>query len=547
MVDSLSLGAVPLVPPAAPAAPTPPVIDFALPPPQAALAASGIIAATVTASDVESVLVLKTDFGTVALKTNLALPSGTPVELKIFPGPPAGAAILTANGQPLGYGALRAAGTPVPAPLPGTPTASAPAAPSAEIALGQTVRATVVTPAGTADAPPAGSQLTLRLSVPPQAAAPAVPATSTAAATPTGAPPGPLVSAAPAIPAVNPSTTPVATAGPAASPPATGTVSPPPTAPAIASASAAATVPQPARFVPVPVAPATSGSTPAPVPATPVILGTIGQTSGAVTLLETPAGLLSLEQHLDLAPGTLVNLQRLDLPASAAPPSPSAQALASPALGSGWPALDETLQTLDRVAPNLASQLRADLTPSTAPRLAATLLFFVGVLKGAADWPPDSVNTALTTAGRGDLRTRLQKDVSEMRRVSADGTKSDWRVLTLPVLDENAVQPVRLYVRRDAEEQTSQQRDERGSRFVLDLDMSRLGALQLDGLVRKGRFDLVLRSHEPMAADIKTDMASIFRNSLAASGFTGDIAFVTTARFPVAPLEELRPHLGIKI
>jgi hypothetical protein len=347
------------------------------------------------------------------------------------------------------------------------------------------------------------------------------------------------LAAAPATPAVTTSSTPVATASAAASPPATGTTPPPP-APAIAGAP-------PTRFVAVPAAPATSGSAPTPAPITPVILGTIGQTSGAVTLLETPAGLLSLEQHLDLAPGTLVNLQRLDVPAGATPPSPSAQALASPALGSGWPALDDTLRTLDRVAPSLASQMRADLTPTTAPRLAATLLFFVGVLKGAADWPPDSVNTALTAAGRGDLRTRLQKDVSEMRRVSADGTKTDWRVLTLPVLDENAVQPVRLYVRRDAEGQTSQQRDERGSRFVLDLDMSRLGTLQLDGLVRKGRFDLVLRSHEPMAADVKTDMASIFRSSLAASGFTGDIAFVTTARFPVAPLEELRPHLGIKI
>ncbi len=304
-----------------------------------------------------------------------------------------------------------------------------------------------------------------------------------------------------------------------------------------------------ARFVAAPVTTGTAAPTPSPepAPASNVILGTIGPSSGPVTILDTPVGLLALDQRLDLAPGTLVNLQRLDVPTTSAPPSASAQALTSPALGSGWPALNDALQTLDRVAPSLAAQLRADLTPSTAPRLAATLLFFVGVLKGGANWPSDGVSAALTSAGRGDLRTRLQKDVGEMRRMSADGTKSDWRVLTLPVLDENSVQPIRLYVRRDADEQTPQQREERGSRFVLDLDMSRLGALQLDGLVRKGRFDLVLRSHEPMASDIKTDMASIFRNSLTASGFTGDIAFVTTARFPVTPLEELRPHLGIKI
>src|SRR5438876_11315895 len=110
MVDSLAFpAAAPFVTPAATAATAAPVVEFASPPPPSLLAAGGVIAATVVGRDGEGVLVLRTDFGNIALKTLLTLDPGTSVELKLFTGPPAGAAILSADGAPLGYGALRAA------------------------------------------------------------------------------------------------------------------------------------------------------------------------------------------------------------------------------------------------------------------------------------------------------------------------------------------------------------------------------------------------------------------------------------------------------
>lgn len=75
--------------------------------------------------------------------------------------------------------------------------------------------------------------------------------------------------------------------------------------------------------------------------------------------------------------------------------------------------------------------------------------------------------------------------------------------------------------------------------------MSRLGALQLDGLVRPQRFDLVLRSHRPVATELRQEIAEIFRNATTASGLAGDITFTTASRFAVAPLDALRPHVGV--
>jgi len=447
MVDSLAFPASTFVTSTSAAAAAAAVVEFASPPPPALLAAGGVIAATVVGSDGTGVLTLRTDFGTVALKTLLAIDPGTSVELKLFQGPPAGAAILSADGTPMGFGTLRANAAPgAAASAAALPAEAAPTV----IELGQTVRATVVAQAATPGAPPAGSELMLRI-------------------------------------------------GPGAANPAPG----------------------------------------APAPLT----ATVVQSGGPTTLVDSALGRLAIEAQIDLAPGTPITLERLATPARA----PTVGAPASPALGSGWPALDDTLAALDRAAPGLAAQLRADLAPTSAPRLAAALLFFMGVLKGDTSWPGDPAGLALTAAGRADLRARLAKDLGDLREQATQSKQGDWRIFTLPVLDEAAVRPIRLYVRNQRDDGQGGQQNQQGSRFVLDLDMSRLGPLQLDGLVRGPRFDLVLRSHEPFDPAMKAEIGALFHTALDGSGLSGDVAFVSSAQFPVSPLSMLRPRLGIHI
>ena len=438
MVDVPSLRAAPsCLAPAASTAPAPAVVDFASPPPPAALATGSTIAATVLGRDGETTLLLKTEFGTLALKTALTLATGTAVELKIFAGPPASAAILSADGAPIGYGALRGTGAQAAAVVDE-------ASPSELIELGQTVRATVLAPAPREDAPAIGSTVTVRI-----------------------------------LPAASPAT----------------------------------------------------------------MTATLMQSSGNTTVVATPLGRLALEAQIEQAPGTLLALERLDRLAPTA--TANAKLPASPALGTGWPALDDALQALERAAPELAASLRADLSPTSAPRLTATMMFFMGILRGGAAWPGDQLGAALAGAGRGDLRARLAKDMDDLRAQARESGRGEWRIFTLPVLDEGAVQPIRLYLRA-GDDANGNWSEERGARFVVDLDLSRLGPLQLDGLVRRGRFDLVLRSHIPVTPDMKAELGTTFRASLEGAGFAGDIAFVTTPRFPVTPLEALRPHIGVE-
>jgi hypothetical protein len=156
-------------------------------------------------------------------------------------------------------------------------------------------------------------------------------------------------------------------------------------------------------------------------------------------------------------------------------------------------------------------------------------------------WPGAKALATLDASGRRDLRARLDGDVEELRQL-AEPKSGDWRLFVLPLLDRGAVAPVKLYMRRRA---PGAALAEQGTRFVLDIDMSRLGTVQLDGLVRPERLDLVMRSHRAITADLRQGIAEVFRNALSAAGLAGDITFTTASRFALTPAATIHGHIGV--
>jgi len=70
---------------------------------------------------------------------------------------------------------------------------------------------------------------------------------------------------------------------------------------------------------------------------------------------------------------------------------------------------------------------------------------------------------------------------------------------------------------------------------VVEIGLSRLGAMQLDGLLRGKRFDLMVRTHAALAAAMQGEIAEVYREGIAATGYHGDIGFDVKSPFPVRP------------
>jgi hypothetical protein len=104
---------------------------------------------------------------------------------------------------------------------------------------------------------------------------------------------------------------------------------------------------------------------------------------------------------------------------------------------------------------------------------------------------------------------------------------------------------VRLFVKRDRKQQGANQQEKKSddTRFVVEVDLTQLGELQLDGFVRKQekdvQFDLVLRSLTPLEPEVQQDIFEIYNATGAITGYKGSLTFQAVREFPVNPMEDI--------
>ena len=316
--------------------------------------------------------------------------------------------------------------------------------------------------------------------------------------------------------------------------------------------SVAAVSTPPANIVPpssvdsVPTPPAnaaavTSESAAQPLP--PTLSGVVAPNSQfGQPLVQTPIGLLSL--NVALPAGTQITLTTLGPVTLPAGPSPEEEIDSPmPSSPTGWATLDEILDSLRQADPQGSQPLSHHLATAgsaDAARLAPALMTLAAAVQSGdpAAWLGQAAIKSLLRLGRRDLVSRLVDELGEMKaRVHLHGA-GQWLSLILPLPVGHQIERVRLMIRRPPEDDAeAAARAEEGARFLLDIDMSRLGPLQLDGLViRKAkRFDLVLRSHEPLPEDMRREIGGIFSRALEGLDMTGKASFQTAANF-IEPL-----------
>lgn len=205
-----------------------------------------------------------------------------------------------------------------------------------------------------------------------------------------------------------------------------------------------------------------------------------------------------------------------------------------PLLSDGWPALQETLQAISTTAPTLLQDLR-DTLPQATPRLAPTALFFLAALRAGdvQSWLGEPVLQALRQTGRLSLIDRLTGDFGKIAATAKETVAGDWRALSMPLLHDDQISQIQFFVRRQHDDD-EQKKDEGGSRpvtrFILNLRLSRMGDMQLDGLLRQKKFDLILRSADQLPFSMRQDLMQAFARGLAQATMTGGVSFQAKAQ-----------------
>ena len=293
-----------------------------------------------------------------------------------------------------------------------------------------------------------------------------------------------------------------------------------------------------------------------PSPVQLALLGTItNHSTTAQPTIQTAAGTIQLASPANLPPGTTVTLEvlaqstpRADA-ASAAPP-PSTSTLPFTAGAAPWPTLTEALQVLQRSDPQ-AAQMLANTLPNGGPRTIVAAMSFIQSMRSGdiRQWPGDNNLRALERTGpRGaNLARTLSGEVAQLS-VQSRETAGEWRTTPLPWNAQGQIEKINLITRREDPDDEDDEKDEKkggtGLRFLLDLELSQLGALQLDGMVHEDTkgFDMMIRSHEKLDDDIRRDLTGLFIAANQAVGLTGGLTFQVTPKFadPIGSSEPLK-------
>lgn len=233
---------------------------------------------------------------------------------------------------------------------------------------------------------------------------------------------------------------------------------------------------------------------------------------------------------LTLATGPLPLGSKIELMAIAPAPRPAAAMMQQPASPfPTYPSLPTVMAAADQAGEATRAALLTAL-PKPGPALAGEMLRFLNAARKGdlGNLFSSETRTNLEKTGKGGQALRsLAREFSEAARPTVENSSGDWRGFTLPMAHQGAIEPIRLYLHKiDEEEENQGSGDgERGQRFVVDLELSRLGSLQIDGLAKQNRLDVVLRTPRTLDGETRQALELFFTETLAARGLTGMLIF----------------------
>lgn len=186
------------------------------------------------------------------------------------------------------------------------------------------------------------------------------------------------------------------------------------------------------------------------------------------------------------------------------------------------------------------------LLPKPGPALAGEILRFLNAArKGDLNsLIQNEIRAALekTAKGKNALRS-LSQEFVQASRSNSESTSGEWRAFTLPMIWQGAIEPVRLYLHGLADDEAQGRKDasDRGQRFMIEIGLTSLGPLQIDGLAKPTQLDIVLRTPQALPPEVRQGLIRFFDETLAARGLTGMLMFQVAPPVPIARFSPTRP------
>lgn len=192
-----------------------------------------------------------------------------------------------------------------------------------------------------------------------------------------------------------------------------------------------------------------------------------------------------------------------------------------------WPLMDDILQSVQQASAQVAQAVSASIPNAASPsQIPPAAMFFIAAIR-AGDLSSilgERAQSILRGQGKGGLLSRLTQEGAIINRTE-QAPSSEWRSLTIPMAWENEIQKVALHYKHDNQSENDKDNGGKQTRFIFDLSLSRMGKVQLDGLHRGERLNIIVRTETQMSQAMQATMKQAYHDSLATTELSGDLSF----------------------
>jgi hypothetical protein len=219
--------------------------------------------------------------------------------------------------------------------------------------------------------------------------------------------------------------------------------------------------------------------------------------------------------------------------------------------GFQWPALDDLILTLQQSNPQLATSLVRTLPNAGNPgQIATNAMAFIAAVRSGdiAGWLGNQKTDALRQIGKSDILNSLTQSgrAGAPAPTAEVAPMGEWRAVPLPMFWEGEIHKITLYTRREDGDEKKKENQGGQTRFVFDLSLSRMGDIQLDGLLRDKRLDLVVRAQNGFSLPMQQTMRQAYSGALENTELTGELNFQGSTKNWVHVLEQ-KEELGVNV
>jgi len=263
-------------------------------------------------------------------------------------------------------------------------------------------------------------------------------------------------------------------------------------------------------------------------------------------IVETPLGSILLEITPQTTIDSVIPIEIISAKDSMLPAPSLSDTVGSLFTNRNWPALNEALELIQSSETVTNQQFSTLKAPKLDSQMAANILFFISALKGG-----DIRNWLGNQAGRRiqnnspELYARLAEEYNQLGQSVRETNTGDWRTTLIPLFNGSEFEFFQMNFRSGSNDPNKKD-DEDFARFIVDLELSQLGRIQLDGLISsKGKqFDLFVRSAIPFTKSMRRDLNKIFSECIEITGLSGNIIMQSALQFIDIPVPKMTSNYG---